>query len=118
MPLIADVQDTAIAEAQAVLNEFPIQFDAAYQGGLRRKLGLFTVQDSDPALAQDLLDAMTENQADFTLTFRRLSDAADDAGRTGKCAGCSPIPPPMMPGRRDGGSGPAANRTRPPSDGR
>jgi uncharacterized protein YdiU (UPF0061 family) len=25
---------------------------------------------------QDLLDAMTKNQADFTLTFRRLGDAA------------------------------------------
>ena len=119
LPLIADVQDTAIAEAQAALNEFPKQFDAAYQGGLRRKLGLFTVQDGDPALAQDLLDAMTENQADFTLTFRRLSDAADRC-REGRASAqrCSPIPPPMMPGRRDGGSGPAANRTRPPSDGR
>ena len=28
---------------------------------------------------QDLLDAMAKNQADFTLTFRRLSDAAADA---------------------------------------
>ena len=27
---------------------------------------------------QDLLDAMAKNQADFTLTFRRLSDAAGD----------------------------------------
>jgi uncharacterized protein YdiU (UPF0061 family) len=79
LPLLADVQDTAIAEAQAALNEFPKQFDAAHQAGLRSKLGLFTVQDGDPALAQDLLDAMTKNQADFTLTFRRLSDAALDA---------------------------------------
>ena len=28
---------------------------------------------------QDLLDAMAKNQADFTLTFRRLGDAAGDA---------------------------------------
>jgi uncharacterized protein YdiU (UPF0061 family) len=28
---------------------------------------------------QDLLDAMAKNQADFTLTFRRLGDAALDA---------------------------------------
>jgi uncharacterized protein YdiU (UPF0061 family) len=28
---------------------------------------------------QDLLDAMAKNQADFTLTFRRLSDTAGDA---------------------------------------
>ena len=80
LPLLADDQDKAIAEAQAALGEFPEQFDAAYQAGLRSKLGLFTAQDGDPALAQDLLDAMARNQADFTLTFRRLSDAALDAG--------------------------------------
>jgi uncharacterized protein YdiU (UPF0061 family) len=80
LPLLADEQDKAIAEAQAALGEFPGQFDAAYQAGLRSKLGLFTAQDGDPALAQDLLDAMASNRADFTLTFRRLSDAALDAG--------------------------------------
>ena len=78
LPLLADEQDKAIAEAQAALGEFAEQFDAAYQAGLRSKLGLFTAQDGDPALAQDLLDAMASNQADFTLTFRRLSDAALD----------------------------------------
>ncbi len=35
-------------------------------------------RDGDEALVQDLLDAMAKNQADFTLTFRRLSDAALD----------------------------------------
>jgi serine/tyrosine/threonine adenylyltransferase len=78
LPLLSDVQDTAIAEAQAVLEGFAERFDGAYQGGLRSKLGLFTARDGDPALAQDLLDAMAKNQADFTLTFRRLSDAAQD----------------------------------------
>jgi uncharacterized protein YdiU (UPF0061 family) len=46
---------------------------------LRKKIGLFTAQDGDDALIQDLLDAMAKNEADFTLTFRRLSDAAGDA---------------------------------------
>jgi uncharacterized protein YdiU (UPF0061 family) len=78
LPLLSDVQDTAIAEAQAVLEGFAERFDGAYQGGLRSKLGLFTARDGDPALAQDLLDAMAKNLADFTLTFRRLSDAAQD----------------------------------------
>jgi serine/tyrosine/threonine adenylyltransferase len=81
LPLLADVQDEAIAEAQSALGDFAQKFDDAYQAGLRGKLGLFTARDGDPALAQDLLDAMTKNQADFTLTFRRLSDAAlDPAG--------------------------------------
>src|ERR1700727_1891282 len=79
LPLLADVQDEAIAEAQSALGDFAQKFDDAYQAGLRGKLGLFTARDGDPALAQDLLDAMAKNQADFTLTFRRLGDAARGA---------------------------------------
>src|ERR1700686_5255727 len=76
LPLLNETQDKAIEEAQAALGEFIEKFDTAYQAGLRSKLGLFTAQEDDRALAQDLLDAMANNQADFTLTFRRLSDAA------------------------------------------
>src|SRR6266478_5154557 len=80
LPLFSDEQDKAIEEAQLALGGFAEAFTAAYQAGLRNKLGLFTARDDDPALAQDLLDAMTKNQADFTLTFRRLRDAALDPG--------------------------------------
>jgi uncharacterized protein YdiU (UPF0061 family) len=78
LPLISDQQDEAIEDAQSALGEFAETFNIAYQTGLRGKLGLFTTRDDDPVLAQDLLDAMAKNQADFTLTFRRLSDAALD----------------------------------------
>jgi uncharacterized protein YdiU (UPF0061 family) len=78
LPLISEQQDKAIAEAQMALGFFSEKFDAAYQAGLRRKLGLFTARDDDPELAQELLAAMAKNQTDFTLTFRRLSDAAVD----------------------------------------
>ena len=81
LPLLSDDKDKAIEQAQTVLAEFPGQFTDAYQSGLRRKIGLFTARDGDEALVQDLLDAMAKNQADFTLTFRRLSDAAGDADR-------------------------------------
>src|SRR5713226_4844827 len=80
LPLFSDDQEKAIAEAQLALGGFAEAFTAAYQAGLRNKLGLFTARDDDPALAQDLLDAMAKNHADFTLTFRRLSDAALDPG--------------------------------------
>jgi uncharacterized protein YdiU (UPF0061 family) len=76
LPLLADEQDKAIEQAQAALGDFAESFNASYQAGLRKKLGLFTARDDDQALAQDLLDAMAKNHADFTLTFRRLSDAA------------------------------------------
>jgi uncharacterized protein YdiU (UPF0061 family) len=84
LPLFSDEQDQAISDAQSALGGFAEAFNAAYQDGLRQKLGLFSERDGDPALAQDLLDAMAKNQADFTLVFRRLSDAAlgpaEDAG--------------------------------------
>src|SRR6202167_4546715 len=78
LPLLADAQDEAIAGAQAVLGNVAEHFNTAYQAGLRSKLGLFTARDGDPLLAQDLLETMARNQADFALTFRRLSDAALD----------------------------------------
>jgi serine/tyrosine/threonine adenylyltransferase len=79
LPLLSGEQDKAISEAQAALADFAGTFSAAYQAGLRNKIGLFTTRDDDEALVQDLLDAMAKNQADFTLTFRRLSEAALDA---------------------------------------
>ena len=45
-----------------------------------RKLGLTAAQEGDEDLVQDLLVRMAANQADFTLTFRRLADAAEDTG--------------------------------------
>ncbi|MEO8736233.1 MAG: protein adenylyltransferase SelO [Edaphobacter sp.] len=74
----------ALLSAKEALSAFEPQFDAARQAGMRRKLGLFSEREGDTTLAQDLLDRMAANNADFTLTFRRLSDAAagpeSDAG--------------------------------------
>jgi uncharacterized protein YdiU (UPF0061 family) len=83
LPLLSDDQDQAIAEAQDLLGAFAEKFTSAYQAGLRGKIGLFTARDGDEALVQDLLDAMAQNQADFTLTFRRLSEAALGAENDG-----------------------------------
>ena len=81
LPLLADNKENAIEQAQFILGEFPERFTAAYQAGLRRKTGLFTERDGDEALIQDLLDAMAKNRADFTLTFRRLGEAALEPAR-------------------------------------
>src|SRR5690348_3292281 len=80
LPLFSDDQEKAIAEAQEILGAFPETFSKAYQAGLRQKVGLFTTRDGDGALIQDLLDAMAKNQADFTLTFRKLGEAAAGDG--------------------------------------
>ena len=83
LPLFDDDKDKAIAQAETALVGFAESFNTAYKTGLRSKLGLFTEQDNDPTLAQDLLNAMKQGKADFTLTFRRLSDAAGDGDLSG-----------------------------------
>jgi uncharacterized protein YdiU (UPF0061 family) len=68
--------EAALASAKESLTAFGLQFEAARSAGLRRKLGLFTEREGDALLGQDLLTRMAANRADFTLTFRRLCDAA------------------------------------------
>jgi serine/tyrosine/threonine adenylyltransferase len=68
--------ETALASAKEALAGFEPQLDTEYSAGLRRKLGLSAGREGDAELAQDLLDRMAANHADFTLTFRRLCDAA------------------------------------------
>ncbi len=77
LPLLAEAEDASVAEAEAALATYAPRFEAAYHGGLARKLGLAETRDGDPALAGDLLKRMAENQADFTLTFRALCAAAE-----------------------------------------
>ncbi|HEY4382435.1 MAG TPA: YdiU family protein [Acidobacteriaceae bacterium] len=72
----AGSQEAALAVAYEALGAFGVQFEAAYLAGLRRKLGLLTENEGDAALGQDLLQRMGANRADFTLTFRKLCDAA------------------------------------------
>jgi uncharacterized protein YdiU (UPF0061 family) len=72
----AGSQEAALASATEALAAFEPQFQAARSAGLQRKLGLFTDHTSDIALAENLLTRMAANRADFTLTFRRLCDAA------------------------------------------
>jgi len=76
-------EEAALASATEALAAFAPQFEAARTAGLQRKLGLFTQQEGDAALAEDLLERMAANRADFTLTFRRLCDAAAGADNDG-----------------------------------
>ncbi|GJD57359.1 protein adenylyltransferase SelO [Methylobacterium dankookense] len=81
LPLLSADEGEAVAEAESVLEGFGARFEAAYHGGLGRKIGLSglreDLREDDAALAGDLLKRMAENQADFTLTFRNLCAAAE-----------------------------------------
>jgi len=74
LPLVAETPETAVALAEEVLSTFPERFEAFYGPGLQRKLGLSDTQEGDAALVEDLFARMAGNQADFTLTFRGLSE--------------------------------------------
>jgi uncharacterized protein YdiU (UPF0061 family) len=76
LPLLAEDKDAAVKQGQEAISAFGTHFDAAYTAGLRRKLGLLQPRPDDLALGQDLLERMASDGADFTLTFRRLCDAA------------------------------------------
>ena len=77
LPIIDASPDRAVELAGAVLETFGTRFAELSLAGVRRKLGLSAREDGDAALAADLLDAMHRNQADFTMTFRGLCDAAE-----------------------------------------
>jgi len=78
LPLLADDKEVAIKQAEEALAAFPQHFQNAYATGFRQKLGFRQAREADEVLAQDLLERMDANNADFTLTFRGLSQAAAD----------------------------------------
>jgi uncharacterized protein YdiU (UPF0061 family) len=75
LPLLGADEGAAVEAAQAALDAFPARFEASYLAGLRRKLGLGAPREGDAELARDLLDRMSAQSADFTLTFRLLCGA-------------------------------------------
>jgi serine/tyrosine/threonine adenylyltransferase len=84
LPLIDADQDRSVARASEMISGFSARFERYWLAGMREKLGLRGAEDGDAALIGTLLETMHKNAADFTLTFRRLCDAAlspeNDAG--------------------------------------
>ncbi|MEQ8587811.1 MAG: YdiU family protein [Thalassobaculaceae bacterium] len=79
LPLIDESEDKALEVAQDVINSFPERYRAAHTRVFAAKLGLETVREGDADLIDDLLTAMEEGEADFTLAFRQLSDLGPQA---------------------------------------
>ena len=65
--------DRAVERATEALDRFPKLFNQHWLDGMRAKLGLFTQEDDDEALVNDLLAWMYRRSADFTNTFRSLT---------------------------------------------
>ncbi len=80
LPLIDADEERAVAIATERLQGVADSYRAAWTEVMRAKLGLDGVDASDGALADGLLAAMDGQNADWTLTFRRLATAV--AGNT------------------------------------
>tara|TARA_Y100001970_G_scaffold268563_1_gene360012 strand:+ start:732 stop:2219 length:1488 start_codon:yes stop_codon:yes gene_type:complete len=75
IPLIDTSSNTAIKLATNVVESFTERFKNYWLNGMRRKIGLFNEEFEDDYLIESLLEIMHENKTDFTITFRRLSNA-------------------------------------------
>jgi uncharacterized protein YdiU (UPF0061 family) len=89
LPLIDPVPDTAAEKAMAVLRTIAARYRAAWVAVMRAKLGLAGADEGDGDLAEAFLAAI-EGQADWTLAFRALADAAE--GREGAIRSLLPDP--------------------------
>ncbi len=73
LPLVDAQEDRAVERATEVLMAYAPAYDAAWLARMRAKLGLSTAEEGDRDLALGLLSVMEAEKADWTLTFRRLS---------------------------------------------
>ncbi|MGM0584316.1 MAG: protein adenylyltransferase SelO family protein, partial [Pseudomonadota bacterium] len=80
LPLIEETPEDAVPAAQAAIDRFPELYQAEWLRAFRAKLGLEAAREEDDALAEDLLSAMADNQADFTASFRALCDLPAEGG--------------------------------------
>ena len=73
LPLMDEAREDAIGMAEDSLNDFEQVYKGKWLAMMGTKLGLAEAKKEDEKLITDLLDWMHENGADFTNTFRDLS---------------------------------------------
>ena len=73
LPLLHEDTEQAVSLAQDVLAEFPKLYRQHWLAGMRAKLGLYTEEQEDETLIEDLLTMMYKQDADYTNTFRSLT---------------------------------------------
>ena len=74
LPLFDADTDRAVKLAMEILKGFGPLYEREWLAGMRRKLGLVGEDPGDEPLVQSLLDWMEKTRADFTTTFRDLSE--------------------------------------------
>lgn len=74
LPLFSNDQEVAVAKAEEALDTFPRRLQEYWLSGMRKKLGLVAESEDDLILCTSLLELMEKNDADYTNTFRALSN--------------------------------------------
>ena len=80
LPLIDDNETAAVEKATEAINGFPGRFEAAWETGMRAKMGLESAEDGDATLGAELLACLQATERspalDYTLAFRKLAAVA------------------------------------------
>jgi uncharacterized protein YdiU (UPF0061 family) len=74
LPLFSDDKDESVAIATEVLMDFPKQYQALWDAGMSKKLGL---ENAPTDLVNDLLRMLHTQSVDYTQFFRSLSSVID-----------------------------------------
>ena len=74
-PLVDPVKDRSSELLTDAIQQVQPLYEAHWLAGMRAKIGLSTEDPNDLDLVNDLLWVMKDGKADFTLVFRRLSQA-------------------------------------------
>lgn len=72
-------REEAIRIATERIESFPAIYARHWMAGFRKKIGLLSEEEGDLDLIQSLLDSMQRERADFTITFRALSNGEEPA---------------------------------------
>jgi serine/tyrosine/threonine adenylyltransferase len=72
-------REEAIRIATERIETFPAIYARHWMAGFRKKIGLLAEEEGDLDLIQSLLDSMQRERADFTITFRALSNGDEPA---------------------------------------
>ena len=79
LPLIDTDAEAAQQVAQEIVDRYPARFHTHHQRWLAAKLGLDAVTEADGALIQSFHEVLATKNLDLTLTFRWLTELANDS---------------------------------------
>jgi uncharacterized protein YdiU (UPF0061 family) len=80
IPLIDDDEKKSISKLEKVLDELAPVYESKVRQAMGKKFGIFEVRAEDDDLIHAFLSYLESEELDFTLSFRTLTDQADQFG--------------------------------------